>query len=194
MIPISWAFFLGSSWFMKTALLILDMLNTLEFAEGRTLAKRALPVARNILNLKKRCQKHKIPVIYVNDNFGQWQSDWQGIFALCSHEKSLGKEMAEIIHPDPDDYFVPKAKHSGFYSTHLDPLLQDLKVQRLIITGIAGNICVLFTAHDAHMREYKILVPKDCVASNSKKDDNFLLHQLQHTLKFPVTESGRIRF
>jgi len=177
----------------KCALLILDMLNTFDFPEGAALAKRSFVVAKNILRLKKRCLSAKVPVIYVNDNFKEWHSDWKQIYALCAKEKMHGQKIAELLKPSDDDLFVLKPKHSGFYSTNLEPLLQDLKVKKLILTGVAGNICVLFTAHDAHMREYDLIVPEDCVASNTNKDDRFLLHQLKNTLKFPTTKSTNIR-
>ena len=176
----------------KTALLILDMFNTLDFPEGKALAKRALPIAKNIHRLKEKCRKQKIPIIYVNDNFGQWDSDWKKIFSLCASPKSRGKKLAEILKPHEKDLFVLKRKHSGFYSTNLEPLLKDLKIRRLILTGIAGDICVLFTAHDAHMRDYDLIIPKDCMASNTARADRELLHQLEKTLKFNTTESKRI--
>ncbi len=176
----------------RKALIILDMLNTFDFPEGKDLLKRTIPAARNIITLKKRCQKAKIPIIYVNDNFGKWYSDWKMIFKFCTQDTSLGREVAKLLKPQKEDYFVLKPKHSGFYSTNLEPLLRDLKVETLILTGIAGDICVLFTAHDAHMREYKILVPRDCVASNTAKGDRFLIHQLERTMKFAVPRSKNI--
>jgi nicotinamidase-related amidase len=133
----------------STALIILDMFNTFDFPEGKALAKRALPIAKKIEKFKRRCRKNKIPVIYVNDNFGKW---------------------------------------------NLEPLLAELKVNRLILTGIAGDICVLFTAHDAHMRNYDLIIPKDCIASNTARADRYLLYQLETTLKFKTTESKRINF
>lgn len=178
---------------LKSALLILDMLNTLDFPEGETLAKRALPVAKNILRLKQRCQKQNVPVIYVNDNFGDWKSDWKKIYQKCTTEKCRGRKIAEILKPDEDDLFVLKPKHSGFYSTNLEPLLKSLNVKRLILTGIAGDICVLFTAHDAHMRDFELFIPKDCVASNTTRGDRFLIYQFEKTLKFPVGLAENLR-
>lgn len=160
-----------------TALLIIDMLNTLEFKEGRQLLKNALPIAKAIAQLKKRLKSQKVPVIYVNDNFGQWQSDWQSVFRTC--RASLGGPLAELLEPEQDDYFVLKPKHSGFYSTTLDVLLNSLGTERLILSGIAGNICVLFTANDAYMRDYKIWVPRDCIASNTSADNQYALRQLR---------------
>ena len=166
----------------KEALLIIDMLNTLDFPEGKSLLRFALPAARCIAKLKKRLKQRGVPVIYVNDNFGQWQSDWKSVYNACSSKDSIGCELAQALKPEEDDYFVLKPKHSGFYSTTLDVLLSALGAKKLYLTGIAGNICVLFTANDAHMRDYEVVVPRDCIASNTKADNRYALRQMRDVL------------
>ena len=175
------------------ALLIMDMFNPFDFPEGEKLCRRALPVAKNIRELKKTLKEEDVPVIYVNDNFGQWRSSWSDVYQSCTKEGKKGKEIAEILSPEEDDYFILKPKHSGFYQTPLDILLENLHIRTLIITGIAGNICVLFTANDAHMRDYNVIVPKDCIASNEKKDDEDTLHQLSSVFGFPTPPHSEIR-
>ncbi len=162
----------------KFALIIIDMMNTLDFEGGDKLLERALPAAKNILKLKRKLKPMGIPVIYVNDNFGQWRSNWEEVFEICSQDSCRGKEIALMLKPEDDDYFVLKPKHSGFYSTTLEVLLDELKVETLILTGVAGNICVLFTANDAHMRDYDVIVPRDCMASNTQEDDDYTVRQL----------------
>ena len=162
---------------MKTALLIMDMIKKLDFPEGKQLFKQALPVAKQILKVKNRCKKKKIPVIYVNDNYGQWRSSWHEVFDACSNE------ISHILRPEDDDYFVLKPQYSGFYSTNLEVLLHELKIKKLIITGMAGNICILYTANDAYMRGFDVHVPGNCVVSNSKADNNYALEQLQQVQK-----------
>lgn len=174
----------------KTALLIIDMLNTFDFPEGALLAKKSLPVAKRIAKLKAALKKKGIPSIYVNDNFGHWQSDWKKVFESCSAANSRGCKIADVMKPQEDDYFVLKPKHSGFYCTNLELLLQDLGVKELIITGVAGNICVLFTVNDAHMRQFEIWVPGDCVASNTESENSFALRQMKHVLKIKTSKSG----
>jgi nicotinamidase-related amidase len=158
-----------------SALLIIDMINTFDFEDGEKLFIRALPVAHNIIEIKK---KLKCPVIYVNDNFGLWRSSWKEVFEHCRQPCFRGHEIAQLLKPADEDYFILKPKHSAFYQTALETLLKELKVKRLIITGVAGNICVLFTAHDGHMRGYEIHVPGNGIASNNKEDDEFTLYQL----------------
>jgi nicotinamidase-related amidase len=178
---------------MKSALLVIDMLNTLEFPEGRQLLGPAIKAAKKIQALKRRLKKQGVPVIYVNDNFGDWRCDWKSIFSECSAPDCLGQRLALAIAPEPDDYFVLKPKHSGFYHTSLEILLDHLKVQKLIITGIAGNLCVLFTAHDAHMREYEVVVPRDCIASNTPLVNRHALHQLKAVLKIKTPLSTAVK-
>ncbi|MES2526487.1 MAG: isochorismatase family cysteine hydrolase [Bdellovibrionota bacterium] len=163
----------------KTALLIIDMINTLDFKDGNLLMKEAIPVAKNILKIKEGLKKKGIPVIYLNDFFMHWRSDWKKVYEHCTQEKFPGSKLSPILHPDSDDYFILKPKHSGFFNTYLDVLLEELGVEKLIMTGIAGNICVLFTANDAHMRGYKVHVPKNGIASNTKKDNHYALKQMK---------------
>jgi nicotinamidase-related amidase len=89
---------------------------------------------------------------------------------------------------------VLKPKHSGFFDTTLDTLLEALKIRRVILAGIAGNICVLFTANDAYMRDLKLLVPTDCVISNTEEENDFALRQIKTVLKGRLLSSETIKF
>src|SRR5215204_5323941 len=175
----------------EAALLLIDVINDFDFPEGDQLLQLALPVANNIAELKKRARAAGIPTIYVNDNFGRWRSDFKKIVAHCQDEKAKGKDFVKLLTPDDDDYFVLKPKHSGFYSTTLDLLLTHLNAKNLILTGIAGNNCVLFTANDAYMRDFKVFVPADCVVSNTEEENRYALSQMETVLKAdtsPATE------
>jgi nicotinamidase-related amidase len=170
----------------KTALIIVDMINKLDFPEARQLLKQAIPAAKRIAALKAKFNLKKRPIIYVNDNFRHWHSDWKALYQECLHENCLGRPLAQIVKPEDNDYFILKPKHSGFYLTPLELLLNECKIKRVVIVGVAGNICVLFTAHEAHMRGYSVVVPKDCVASNTKKENQFALRQLSESLGIPT--------
>ena len=170
----------------ETALLLIDVINDFDFPEGEQLLELALPVGRNIAALKKRARDAGISSIYVNDNFGRWQSDLNKIVDHSLHESSRGKPFVELLLPADDDYFVLKPKNSGFYSTTLDLLLSHLGARNLILTGIAGNNCVFFTANDAYMRDYKVFVPRDCVASNSEEENEHALKQMEIVLKADI--------
>jgi nicotinamidase-related amidase len=173
-----------------TALLLIDVINDFDFAEGEQLLKLAMPVGKNIAALKKRAKDAGIPTIYVNDNFGRWQSDFKKIVAHCRN--SGGKSFVEMLLPDDDDYFVLKPKHSGFYSTTLSLLLTHLTTKNVILTGIAGNNCVLFTANDAYMRDMKVFVPSDCVVSNTEEENLYALKQMETVLKADLTPGAEV--
>ncbi|MCC7418749.1 MAG: cysteine hydrolase [Planctomycetaceae bacterium] len=177
-----------------TALLLIDVINDLEFPGSEALVAQAIPMAERIAALKERARAADIPAIYVNDNFGRWRSDFRAQIHHCLHDDVKGQPVARILQPHDDDYFVLKPKHSGFYSTVLDVLLEHLGVRRLILTGIAGNICVLFTANDAYMRDYEVIVPSDCVASNSESDNQAALDQMRISLKADTRMSHEIDF
>lgn len=176
----------------SVALILIDVINDLEFEEGELLLEHALPMARKLAALKRRAKELQIPVIYVNDNFGRWQSNFSKLIEHCHEEPVRGKEIVKLLAPDDQDYFVLKPKHSGFYSTSLDVLLQYLGVSRLIITGMAGNICVLFTANDAYMRDFYLHVPRDCVASNTLEENEIALKQMEKFLKADLTPAEEL--
>src|SRR5262249_7503759 len=149
-------------------LLLIDLINDLEFDGGEDLLRHALPVVERIAALKRRARQAQIPVVYVHDNFGRGRSDFNAAGGHRLEAGLRGRPLAEALRHEEDDYFVLKPKHSGFFSTTLDILLDCLQAKVLILTGIAGNNCVLFTANDAYMRDFRLVVPGDCIASNSE--------------------------
>ncbi|HEY0427193.1 MAG TPA: isochorismatase family cysteine hydrolase [Pyrinomonadaceae bacterium] len=173
-------------------LLLIDIISDFEFEDAEKIFKYALPMARKIADLKNKAKAHKIPCVYVNDNFGRWQSDFKKLLEHALDKSNRGAEIAEILQPDEDDYFVLKPKHSGFYSTTLDILLDYLGCRTLIITGIATNICVLYTANDAYMRDFNLLVPGDCVAANEASENEDTLKYIEKYLKADVRLSTEI--
>jgi nicotinamidase-related amidase len=176
------------------ALLLIDVINDLEFDEGEQLLRHALPMAERILALKRRAKEAGVPAVYVNDNFGRWRSNFNSQVEHCLNDGVRGRRLAELLIPDPDDYFVLKPKHSGFFSTTLDILLEYLGTQTVILTGIAGNNCVLFTANDAYMRDLALIVPSDCVASNTEPENAAALEQMRKILKADIRSSTELVF
>jgi nicotinamidase-related amidase len=176
------------------ALLIIDVITDFEFNDGDKLLKNALPMAKKLAAFKRQAKKAKIPIIYVNDNFGKWQSDFKKLLSHCLAKTAKGCEIAEILKPDQDDYFVLKPKHSGFYSTSLDILLEYLDAKTLILTGLTADICILFTANDAYMRDFNLVVPGDCVASVEKDENQHALEYIKRVLKADIRPSTEIDF
>ncbi|TSB48612.1 cysteine hydrolase [Alkalicoccobacillus porphyridii] len=178
----------------KTALIIIDMINAMDFEDANDLYEHAYPCAERIAELKRRAKDAGIPTIYVNDNYGRWQSDFKEIVEYIIEEDKLGKSITELLKPAEEDYFVLKPKFSGFFATPLHLLLEHLKVETVILTGVAGNMCVHFTANDAYMRDYKLYVPEDCTASNTLSANKEALHLIRDVLKGNITSSTELRF
>jgi nicotinamidase-related amidase len=170
---------------------LIDVINDFDFPEADQLLKHARPMARTLLRLKRRAQKAGVPVIYVNDNFGRWKSDFRCTVDYCARH-GRGRDIVKLLRPEQNDYFVLKPKHSGFFSSTLETLLRYLETQTLILTGIAGNFCVLFTANDAYMRDFNLFVPSDCTVSNTKKENDSALGLIKKFLKADTRSSSGI--
>ena len=177
-----------------TALLLIDVINDLAFPGSEVLVAQAEPMALRLAALKRRAAAAGVPVVYVNDNFGQWRSDFRQTVTHCTARSSPGRLVSQRLRPTGRDYFVLKPKHSGFFDTTLDTLLGSLRIRRVILTGIAGNICVLFTANDAHMRDLKVYAPADCIVSNTVADNEHALRQIETVMKGRVAPSTQLRF
>jgi nicotinamidase-related amidase len=178
----------------SVVLVLIDLINDFEFDGGDEMFTNTLAIAPPIASLKKKAKSAGIPVIYVNDNFGKWQSDFRKLVDHCLKDNVRGKPIAELLRPDEQDYFVLKPKHSAFYSTSLELLLRYLKAHTLILTGIAGNICVLFTANDGYMRDFDLVIPQDCIASETEADNQHAIAYMSKVLKADTRLSTEIVF
>ncbi|BAM03342.1 cysteine hydrolase family protein [Phycisphaera mikurensis] len=165
--------------FTRSALLVIDVINDLDFDGGEALGPFAEELVGPILTLKRRFREAGLPVIYVNDNFGNWRSDFRATVDAVCGRACRGRAIARALKPEDEDLFVLKPKHSGFHHTVLPLLLHDLGVDRVVLCGIAGNICVAFTAHDALMHNLRVAVPRDAVASESSDANDRVLGELE---------------
>jgi nicotinamidase-related amidase len=150
---------------MRTAVLILDMISEFDFPNGGKLVRPALRAARHIRDLRRRATRARWPIIYVNDAPQIWESNPSEFVGRCARPGAPGRQIAEMLAPETRDYFLFKPRHSAFFDTSLDSLLARLRVQRVILTGITAHQCVLFTAMDAHVRDYDIRIVRNCVAA-----------------------------
>lgn len=173
-------------------LLIIDMINPFEFHDADKLFPAILQSAHCIARMKQRATSAGVPTIYVNDNFGKWQYDFRKLIDHCLKKHCPGQGVAELLQPDDDDYFVLKPKHSGFFATPLELLLRFLGTQRLILTGVAGDNCVLYTAADAYMRDFSLIVPSDCTASIDPASNEAALRHMAASLKADIRASTTI--
>ena len=174
----------------RAALLLVDVINDMDFPGSESLVREALPMARRLRDLKRRARDAGLPTVYINDNFGKWRSDFRTLVEHCVNDEVPGRAVATLLQPDEDDYFVLKPKNSAFFGTTLDTLLGSLAIRTLILTGIAGDNCVLFSANDAYLRDYKLYIPSDCVASNSREENDAALRLLSKVVKADVRPSS----
>jgi nicotinamidase-related amidase len=178
----------------ETALLLIDVINPVDFEGGEKLLAHALPMARSLAALKQRAKASGVPAIYVNDNFGRWRADFPKLVGSCLEEGVPGRPVVAQLIPEEDDYFVLKPKHSAFFQTNLEILLNYLGVNTLILTGMAADICVLFSANDAYMRDYRIVVPPDCVAAEDPEQNRQVLNLMERVLKARIAPSAELEF
>jgi len=176
------------------AVIAIDVINDLEFEGGEKLREPALAMARNLAPLLDRARQAGVPVIYANDNFGKWRSDFRLLLEHCLDDNVRGREVAEQLRPGADDYFVLKPKHSAFFATTLDTLLAYLKARTLILAGIATDSCVLATAIDADMRDLHIIIAQDCVAAMTPQRHTRALAELRETFDVRTVDGADIDF
>jgi nicotinamidase-related amidase len=176
----------------EVALLLVDVINDMAFEGSESLVRQAEAMAPRLRALKARARAAGLPTIYVNDNFGKWRSDFRAIVDHCLNDDVPGQHVARALRPDDDDYFVLKPMQSAFYGTTLDILLRRLGIRGVILTGIAGNNCILFSAHDAYMRDLRLWVPGDCVVSNTEAENEYALGQMATVTKADIRPSTEL--
>jgi len=174
------------------ALLLIDVVNRFDFPDGDRLLKQAMPIAEPLARLAARARRAGAPVIYVNDNFGRWRSDFGDLVEHCVEPGSPGRDFVSRLRPEESDYQVIKPKHSGFFSTTLGTLLEYLGARTLILAGVTTDICVLFTANDAYMRDYHLIIPEDCAAAVEAADHANALRLMSRVLKAEIGPSADV--
>ena len=172
------------------ALLIIDMINCFDFEGAKLIQPKAAAAADAILALRGTVEQTGWPVVYVNDNFGEWHSEKSRLVECAI---AAGSAVTARLAPRDDDFFIMKPQFSGFYATNLQVLLPKLGVSRLIVTGVATDICVLFTAADAHMRDYSLWIPQDAVAAEDDELGRSALAIMQKTMGTETAPTSALR-
>jgi nicotinamidase-related amidase len=177
----------------RRVLLMVDFINPMQFAGAEELAPWALEAARATAALKKRFHAAGERVIYVNDNFGQWRSDFRTLVAHCRRQGGSAAALVRQLAPGGDDLMVLKPRHSGFHATPLELLLEQLGARTLVVTGLATDYCVMCTAMDAFVRGYRLSVPSDCTAAESPEKRDQALAWMRQALKADTRTSDKQR-
>ena len=179
---------------MRQRLLIVDMINRFDFPGGEALLRAARPAAVRIAALRRRFRAARMPVVYVNDNFLDWKGGFADLVADCVREGMPGADLVRQLAPADEDRFVLKPRHSGFLDSPLEMLLRQMRVGRVVVSGIAADACILVTAHDAHMRKFEVHVPRDCVAAPTVLRRDRALALMRDAFGIDVRASRSVRF
>lgn len=155
----------------SAALLLIDVINPLDFDGAEAMLDRAEAAAERIAAFKSRWKEAGLPVVYCNDHFGQWQENFERVVERCTDEEVPGHRVARTLRPEPDDYFILKPMHSAFFQTTLEILLDRIGASALVLCGFSGDVCVLASAIDAYMRDYRVVIPADGIASVNPEED-----------------------
>jgi len=162
------------------AVLFIDVINDFNFDGGDSLLHHTKQIVPHLVQLKKYAKENEIPLIYINDHYGLWQADYRKIIEHCMNSKS--EQVIKSLAPDENDYFLIKPQHSAFFQTPLQSLLTDLNLEHLLLAGVAGDICLLFTAKDAYMYKYSMHVPKNCIASEDRTMNEYALYLMESVM------------
>jgi nicotinamidase-related amidase len=176
----------------NAVLILVDVINDLDFPNNRELVRDSLLLAKSIARLKFRSKRVGIPVVYVNDNYGKWRSDFSAVLRHSLREDSPGRKMVQLLVPAPDDYIILKPKHSAFYATPLETILAYLGACNVIVSGLTTNACVSLTVADLYVREFKIFVPQDCVRALNSADHQRALQLMKNSFGANTILSSRL--
>ena len=173
-------------------LLLVDVLNDVDFPGNSQLLKSIAALGKNISALKRQCRDAGIPVIYVNDNRGKWRSDFSAVLSHGLRPGSPGYPMVSQLIPEASDYIVLKPKHSAFYATPIDTLFSYLKVKTVILAGLITNACILSTASELYVRDLDVYVPSDCVAAPMMRAHRNALELMKISFEADTTSSSKL--
>jgi len=170
----------------RDVLVLVDFINPMDFEGAENLAPAALEAARATARLKAELAAAGVPVIYANDNYGLWRSDFRETLANCQARPGEAGEIARLLAPKEGDLAILKPRQSGFFATPLELLLTQMHAHRIVLVGLAADICVQLTAMDAHLRGYALWVPADCTAAESPQAKQAALDYMAGILKADV--------
>jgi nicotinamidase-related amidase len=176
----------------RRALLLIDFINPLDFPEAERLATPALAAAEKASRLARAARHQGIPVIYANDNFGRWRSDFSTMVSRLSRGGGPSASIVRLLRPRRNDLTVLKPMHSAFFGTPLDIILDKIGVRSLVMAGLATDICIQLTAADAFLRDLKVHAPEDCTAAETPEKKEAALAYMRDILKCDTRPSHRL--
>jgi nicotinamidase-related amidase len=173
-----------------TALLVVDMLNPYDHPEAEELAAHVAEALPGVEALLRRAGEVEAPVVYVNDNYGDWNSSSEELARSAMDGKR--PELVEPILPVEGQSFVVKARHSTFYETPLEYLLDQMGVGRLVFSGQVTEQCILYSALDAHVRHFDVVIPTDAVAAIYDDLGDAALKMMERNMSAELTKADEV--
>ncbi|WP_055598574.1 isochorismatase family cysteine hydrolase [Streptomyces aureus] len=176
----------------RTALIVIDMLNTYAHEDAEALVPSVREALPGITTLLRHARAEESPVLYVNDNFGEWRSHHGEILRIALDGRH--RDLVEPVAPDENSLFVVKARHSIFFETPLAYLLGRLEVERLVLCGQVTEQCVLYSALDAHIRHFDVVVAADAVAHIDADLAGAALRMMRTNMSATICRADEIAF
>ena len=178
----------------KRALLLIDLISQWDYADGKSLLRQTLPIIPALVRMRKSAAAARAPVIFVNDNFGQWRSDFRQVTAAARSSADDAARIVDALQPGAEDYFVLKPRHSAFFATPLDLLLQELDADTLVLCGVAGDQCILASASEALLHRFRVIIPRDGIACATAQRKAAVLKHFHEAMDIPTPLSRTLRW
>ena len=166
----------------NTALLIIDMLNDFILEDAPLRVPGGSEIVPGVAAEIERARRAGVPVIYLCDRHEEDDPELE-VWPRHAMKGTLGGQVVAELVPVPSDIVIPKTRYSGFFRTDLEQRLESLRTERVILTGVCTEICILYTAVDAIMRGFRVDVPDGCTAGLSEEGHRFALHQIRNVLQ-----------
>ncbi|MEW2634082.1 isochorismatase family cysteine hydrolase [Streptomyces sp. NPDC048389] len=176
----------------SSALVVIDMINTYDHEDADLLLPSVTRAVPAVVRLLERARSRQLPVIYANDNFGEWRSHHGEILRTALSGDHA--DLVEPLRPDDDSLFVVKARHSIFFETPLAYLLGRLDIRHVVLCGQVTEQCILYSALDAHIRQLDVSVPRDAVAHIHEDLADAALRMMERNMGAGIVTVDTVRF
>ena len=176
----------------RTALIVVDMLNAYDHPDAEKLTQSVEQTLPTMARLIERAADEAALTIYVNDNFGEWTSNRDDLLRTALEGKF--RHLVEPIAPRDDTLFVVKARHSIFYQTPLEYLLGEEDVDRVVLVGQVTEQCILYSALDAYIRKFQVVVPRDAVAHIHEDLADASLRMMEINMAAEIVDADDVKF
>jgi nicotinamidase-related amidase len=173
-----------------SALIVVDMLNPYEHDDADALAANVGAIIEPLVALIDHAYRTGSELVYVNDNYGDFAATRDDLVARAGAGRR--PDLVEPIVPRPGTAFLPKVRHSAFYSTALEYLLQQREVDEVILAGQVTEQCILYSALDAYVRHYAVCVPADAVAPIDRELGDAALRMMQRNMRAAVVGTAEL--